>query len=199
MFQKNENSINNLDFIRYGRPIRPTRNLKPDANNQKKLISGSKKTKSKMTNKKKSAAIIKTSEIDNLNEVSLNTLQANPENIVEPKIMYNKNILEEKDASFNLDTLMSNDELARLEQLKNINSMISENYNMPVNHLSNSNHSVSINSIQNCSYFNLLPVSPSLCHNYSTTSFFNHNEMNVSNMLVSNVETSVDELFCDDL
>ena len=197
MFKNNESNLNNLDFIRYGRPIRPTKNSKSDANNQKKnTMSSSTRNIPKITAKKKSSTKTKSSGVDNQTVVSLNIIQ---NNATEPKLIYdNSNIIEDKDVSFNLDTLMSNEELTRLEQLKNINSMISENYNLPVNHQPASN-SVSINSIQNCSYFNLLPVSPSLCHNYSTASFFNHNEMNVSNMLVSNVETCVDELFCDDL
>jgi hypothetical protein len=67
---------------------------------------------------------------------------------------------------------------------------ISENFGLSVNS-SNIN-----NSNQNCSYFNLLPISPTICHDYTTANFFNHNEMNVSNMLISNAEANVEEFFC---
>lgn len=171
IMQNNKDNLEKIDFIRYART---------------KLI------------KKKKPTLYETASLPVKNDKEENNerkISTNNESF--HKI--DETASEEKETSFSLQNLMSSEEISKIEHSKHVNSMISENLSLPVS-TSSTHANVNINnSIQTCSYFNLLPISPSMCHSYTTSSFFSSNEINVSNMLVSNVEASVEECFCDDL
>lgn len=230
ILQQNVENLEKLDFIRFGKPIR----LK-SMRNQYKLNSkqvnlnapNQMTTKSRIVKKKQHNGAPSAKAPPAARNLKINTdlttrihpeaSKLNKPDVHNMKSLQNKpvdSVFDEKDTSTNLENLMTNEELLRLEQSKQINSMISENFTYAItshNTQANNSHTVMPstttisshcinNTVQTCSYFNLMPVSPSsLCQNYATTSFFNPNEINVASMLVSSVETGVEELFCDDL
>lgn len=183
--QKNTDSLHKIDFIRLGKPIRlkSMRTFVPQAEAKKPPVS-----QYKPTGKKRVASTPKP--VASTSRTKVNKLQTDQDNKKPAEATAEA-------SSLNVESMLNNEEMTRLEQSKNISSMISENFTLSI--VGSSHHTT--NTIQTCNYFSSLPISPgTMCHSYAATSFFNPNEMNVSNMLtVSNVETCVEELFCDDL
>jgi hypothetical protein len=176
--QQNTESLNKLDFIRLGKPIRLKymRAVTPQETKKSQLAS-----EHKAINKKRQTSLMPRQAPTNrkITQAEQGTRNLNKKTVEAVVLDENKATM-----SLNVESMISNEEMNRLEQSKNISSMISENFTLS-------------NTIQSCHFFNSLPISPStMCHSYAATSFFNPNEMNVTNMLtVSNVEG----LFCDDL
>lgn len=187
--QKNTDSLHKIDFIRLGKPVRLKSMRTFAAQTEAKKPPAS---QHKPTSKKRVASAPKPVASTNHTEVNraVNQLQTDQDNKKPAEATVEA-------SSLNVESMLNNEEITRLEQSKNISSMISENFTLSI--VGSSHHTT--NTIQTCNYFSSLPISPgTMCHSYAATSFFNPNEMNVSNMLtVSNVETCVEELFCDDL
>ena len=210
MLQNNSQNLNKLDFIRFGRSSRLRETIKNfksssiDLNNNNlnkkiaKIISNNKNKISKLVERKKSSIIIRSLEkkigIDNERSASL---------VNEPDLEISKIAIDYTDLKLDkvqngkfdqkATNLISQEEISKFDDPKTISSIISDNFTL----VNPSNIMAQV--INPCCYFNLLPVSPSICHHYTTTNYFNQNEINVANILVSNVDTSVEELFCEDL
>lgn len=194
VLQQNTENLNKLDFIKFGNPLRPKPKDRKLKNAQKKNRIKKPEQTSKARNRNKIQKTKMQPILINLQPESISSSESH-EMIIEiesPKVAHQEysdrhvqhlNLkFDEKDC---LDNLLTNEDLLKLEESKSISSMIADS-------LVNSNL-INISSINN-NYFNILPVSPTICH-----SFFNHNEINVTQMLGSNNETGVDELFCDEL
>ena len=189
MLQQSDESLNKLDFIRYGRSVK-----KKSSNNFKTNITKHDFARNKLLIKNKltgNLVTIKSSRKMRLRKEKASELDKTDSIIGETLLVkrHSNSTLDEQIQFKN--SFMTNDETVRSDQSRHINSMISENFSFSLNNPNG--------AIPSCNYFNMLPISPTLCHDYATTSFFTTNEMNVSSMLISNVGTNVEELFCDDL
>ena len=183
LLQQSDESLNKLDFIRYGRSVK-----KKSSKNCKTNISNKLLIKNKLSG---NLVSIKSSRKMRLRKEKATVLDKN-DSIIGETLLVKRNLNSTIDEPIQFkNSFMTNDDAARLDQSRHINSMISENFSFSLNNPNG--------AIPSCNYFNMLPISPTLCHDYGTTSFFTTNEMNVSTMLISNVGNNVEELFCDDL